>query len=520
MDIVVSEVLYSLHNHREAYDETTLSRGALLFYKPEDITKARDDILKLVPDACSASLPKERRGPNKVKSELTDIFYVLKWAEEKQHSLPSFASVNIHHAMPASALILPVGDARDGVASSMSLVDIRQTQLEVKEVVLAIQRQLAECRAFETSRDQDMSGGTSDAACGTHAVQERLLEVRRSVNTDNENLPRAEHAFDRLKRRSRPGAQLKIREGTKNLIIADSQTRFIIPRLLDSSGQTQIWTRRGGTIDSVTHELMNSTKDGVGEANEIENVILFVSGNTIACGKDSDVFMHELETLMDQLGAIFPNAQVCFADFIPRKDVPSPTQLESLRDEIVAKYGLQSFLRLEMTPGDVGDDGIHLNREGLRKVCQAFQIKLGVHGGETEPFTLPQRFSGPPRGGLANPFSVQLSSELLQTRNDSQVHQHESQRQGDDLAGVPRPGTFRRKRQLLLTNLLPTCTLEKVKSKIGSGVIRVLDTSRNPTWSRSFLVTLDEEAFLRCRVSSYWPPNVFVKRYYPPRGEL
>jgi hypothetical protein len=60
-----------------------------------------------------------------------------------------------------------------------------------------------------------------------------------------------------------------------------------------------------------------------------------------------------------------------------------------------------------------------------------------------------------------------------------------------------------------------------VRDYIGEGVLDVLERpARYSGGPKAFVVTLTEGAFRRVYTRDFWKPNVTVRRFYPPRGDL
>ncbi|CAG0896717.1 unnamed protein product [Cyprideis torosa] len=134
-------------------------------------------------------------------------------------------------------------------------------------------------------------------------------------------------------------------------------------------------------------------------------------------------------------------------------------------------------------------DGVHLNQTGIARVCDAFQMILGVNSEEeSAKFWWPSNSTDL---SVIEPVSPseemkQMKAKRVRDSNPREVDQIE----------------------------------DKIKDKIGNGVISITENSRNPGWSKSFVVELTPKTFQKVIIPSFWPPNVFAKKYRLPRGEL
>ena len=408
--LVVQELLYSITNHRSSFDKMSIVAAAKRFYNETDVTEARrvlvDQLTSLNTEP--PTMPGVRRGSNtksKMEKELEDICDLLQAAEERTLSLPTFVSCELSKVMALSA---PLND--EGPIS-----DLAQSQLRALEGISALQNTMAvilqtvqqqqlsqplgsssnskperplssrlysdTCKAQEAAPGADPSGAASSAgapanrasgstapAGGAPACGQLAAASPASNAESKAPVHRGKHVarYDpRTTTRSKP--RLVVRDGCSKLIIGDSQVKRILSNRLDVRGHTQIWSRPGGTLDSVTHELMDASAQGQALSNQVTEVLLFLGGNDLSVrnGCSAESFVERLRTLKALVGQLFPASKIRFLEALPRTDLAAPDALEQTRKLIDTTFGLGFLVPHGIQAAHISGDGVHLNETGL-----------------------------------------------------------------------------------------------------------------------------------------------------------
>lgn len=494
----------------------------------------------------SLNLPKQRRGnqqKTKREAELEDILSMFEAAEEKQVAVGPFVSRDMSKVLGPWKLL----GSSSGCLTDTALEDLSRQQLLTLRGLDSLQESLAEViTAIKTSPSSRgplsaslypplrTTNNSVPGFCGAVPSAGSTPRATSVYEDADDQSPPEDNTFASVVARPRqqtrkpsngtghqrgPVRGAKQSKGRRflpkdctNLIIGDSQTRRVIPMLLDTTGKTGIWTRSGATLDSITHEIMDAACEGIPNAESVTEVLVFVGGNdlNIANNCSIELFVAQLKTLIDTLRDVFKQAKVRFCAPLPRKDAPADDFMVSLAIAIEEVYGLGFLIPTGITASNIGADGVHLNDDGLALLCDFFQSVLQIHGGDDTPFWhfgghRPARYIH--RGGNRPNFR----GHGAQTREPDEEHHGVTAHQ-------PR---HRRRVQILVSNLVTSCTEERVRDYIGDGVLDVLERpTRFRGGPKAFIVTLTEETFRRVYSRDYWKPNVSVRRYYPPRGDL
>ena len=172
-----------------------------------------------------------------------------------------------------------------------------------------------------------------------------------------------------------PGSIRFPKEGEiiENIIFADSQGKLVKKRILDPSLRTNFETYRGITIQEFTSKVKREIP--LLPIQSIKTITLFMGGNDLAQKEMTiEKFLSILDDAIETLNEKCPNAKVFITEIIPREDIVPDRDMLSLCLEEWAKTRKVGIIYLNISQdGDIYRDGVHLNRNGIRKACYAFK---------------------------------------------------------------------------------------------------------------------------------------------------
>ena len=108
MTPIVSGVLCFTFTARHSMRADDMVRVSHSFYKEEDINKAKDILFDMIKDPAK-SMPKRRRGKDKLIHELEDIIEMLKVCDDNNIGLPKFV-VDSYNGLPPTSGFEFIGD--------------------------------------------------------------------------------------------------------------------------------------------------------------------------------------------------------------------------------------------------------------------------------------------------------------------------------------------------------------------------------------------------------------------------
>ena len=169
---------------------------------------------------------------------------------------------------------------------------------------------------------------------------------------------------------------LKINRQKRNtLIICDSQGKTIKPFLLDPSRNTKVLTFRGMELVHL-HQRLAATEQYPNK--NVSRVVLFLGGNDLNKMKsNTGEFLSAVNMSIVELKKIFPDAALFLTSVLPRKDCRSPALLDPLIKDWCSSNNVTFIQFSALTPNHIDSkDGIHLNEDGVKKVCRALKVAL------------------------------------------------------------------------------------------------------------------------------------------------
>ena len=273
-----------------------------------------------------------------------------------------------------------------------------------------------------------------------------------------------------------------------------------------------MFSLRGGTLDTTTHAIIDSSKGWSTETRAtVEEVILFCGGNSLA-HVDPVTCMNQLLTLVDQVQEVFPDAKIRLLDLIPRLD-NSEDDIALFKKLITDKYSINFLIPLQLTKDYLQSDGTHVKEEGLLLVCDALKNALGIEGDDRPLLVSAIRDTVPRRASKGHRVHARQGQGPRRPHKAPIIRGARSPADGQ----LPVAAAGPRRMHLAIKKLSANCTADLLRSHIGDGVLGIEPMPSGNNQSKSFHVILDESRYEEVFSAAYWPRGVEVSRYNFPR---
>lgn len=181
---VVNGVLCYISTARDSYNEQALLSICQGFYSLELIDEAKKVLYEITGEPI-----KQRRGPGKIKADLSDIIAEFKSADEKNFELPIFVSDNFRSMPPASGfeviadhiitLMDEMGKLKEEIGSLKnpsngecnSMLDIKEDIHDIKNILIKKKFQDGANSFSGAVKNSGQPGSTAKSSINTHKVQ-------------------------------------------------------------------------------------------------------------------------------------------------------------------------------------------------------------------------------------------------------------------------------------------------------------------------------------------------------------
>ena len=172
---------------------------------------------------------------------------------------------------------------------------------------------------------------------------------------------------------------LVIKRSTANVVLSDSQTKRIQVGRLDQSGQTQVFTHSGATVNDLCLQLRK-----ISACEYIKNAVLQVGGNNLS---KNDVDFSQFESLVTMVKKKFPHARVHIIPVSARHDV-TPMVLQTWNSKLRKLCSDQSlnYIPVYVSVHNLDYDKIHWNHAGTAVVVKALKSHLKLTMPKTSNF--------------------------------------------------------------------------------------------------------------------------------------
>ena len=152
------------------------------------------------------------------------------------------------------------------------------------------------------------------------------------------------------------------------------------------------------------HQRLAATEQSPND--NVSRVVLFLGGNDLNKMKSNiHEFLSAVNLSIVKVKKVFPNAALFLTSVLPRKDCRSPALLDPLINDWCSANNVTFIQFSSLTPNHIDSkDGIHLNEDGVKKVCRGLKVALN--------FPAKKKFKS----------NVQLEPRHLQLNSSRSVH--------------------------------------------------------------------------------------------------